>query len=99
MPGLFEYYALKFSLSFSGRDVSHKRKGLRSFSTGQSLLPLNNEAFSIRKRESIAVVTCKLIGESWLCSSKNCFLLIIHLLYTPFEIKATFQRLNDPLSR
>lgn len=64
------FWTLRFFISSIEEDVSHKRKGLRNLSTDHSS-SLNSEAFSIRNRDSITIVVCRLMGDNLLCSTKN----------------------------
>jgi len=67
-----------FFLSSKEKEVSQKIRGLLSFSIDQSVF-LKSPGFSNLKRERASVVTCKLRGESLLCSRKNCCFLLTSL--------------------
>ena len=64
-----------FARSSSENEVSHRINGSRSLSMLQSA-SLNSDALSIRKRESIDLVTCNFADASLLCSITNCCFLL-----------------------
>jgi hypothetical protein len=76
-------FFLIFDFSSTVKEVSHIMNGLLSLSKDQ-LSSLKSEAFSILKRESKGVVACRFVGDSLLCSNKNCcFGVILNKNATP----------------